>query len=51
MKKNNSAISQHKAKRAKKNQKRIAAKPYLSAFERKQQAIRESIILQSLKKG
>ena len=44
MKKSNNAVSQHKQKRAKKNQKRIAAKPYLSRFERKQLFIREQLL-------
>jgi hypothetical protein len=49
MKKSNNKASQHKIKRAKKNKKRIQAKPYLSKFERKQQRIREEIILGSLR--
>jgi hypothetical protein len=43
MKKSNNKVSQHKQKRASKNQKRIAAKPYLSRFERKQAFIREQL--------
>ncbi len=45
MKKTNDKVSQHKAKRAAKNKKRIQAKPYLSKFERKQIRIREQIVL------
>jgi len=46
MKKTNNKASQHKAKRAQKNKKRIAANPYhqVSRFERKQKLIREGII-------
>jgi hypothetical protein len=44
MKKSNNKVSQHKQKRASKNQKRISAKPYLSRFERKQLFIREQLI-------
>jgi hypothetical protein len=49
MRKSNNKSSQHKIKRATKNKKRIQAKPYLSKFERKQQRIREEIILGALK--
>ena len=49
MKKSNNKASQHKIKRATKNKKRTQAKPYLSKFERKQQRIREEIILGSLR--
>jgi hypothetical protein len=48
MKKSNNKISQHKIKRAKKNKKRIQAKPYASKFERKQIALREQIVMTSL---
>ena len=48
MKKSNNKVSQHKIKRAKKNKKRIQAKPYMSRFERRQQRIREEIIFGSL---
>jgi hypothetical protein len=46
MKKTNNKASQHKAKRAQKNKKRIAANPYhqVSRFERKQKSIREGIL-------
>lgn len=44
MKKNNNKVSQHKAKRYSKNKKRLKDKPYLSKFERKQLAIRQSIL-------
>jgi hypothetical protein len=43
MKKNNVAKSQSGMKRYKKNQKRLASKPYTSAFERKQALIMEQI--------
>ena len=45
MKKSNNKVSQHKVKRANKNKKRIKAKPYLSRFERRQNFIREQIVL------
>lgn len=48
MKQSNNKLSQHKAKRANKNKKRIKAKPSLSKFERKQAFLREQIIQQSL---
>jgi hypothetical protein len=48
MKQTNNKVSQHKIKRAVKNKKRTQAKPHLSKFERKQQRIREEIILGSL---
>jgi hypothetical protein len=51
MKKNNNKVSQHKIKRANKNRKRIASKPYLSRFQRSQIAIRESIIASSFKEA
>lgn len=51
MKKNNNKASQHKVKRANKNRKRIASKPYLSRFQRSQIAIRESIIASSFKEA
>ena len=41
-------MSQHKIKRATKNKKRIKAKPHFSKCERKEQAIREKLILGSL---
>ena len=50
MKKNNSKISQHKAKRAAKNKKRIMAKPYLSRFERRQAYLRQQIVGEFYKK-
>ena len=43
MKQSNNKVSQHKIKRAAKNQKRKAAKPQLSKFERKQEAIRSQL--------
>jgi hypothetical protein len=49
MKKSNNKVSQHKIKRAVKNKKRTQDKPYLSKFERRQQRIREEIILGSLR--
>ena len=49
MKKSNNKVSQHKIKRATKNKKRTQAKPHLSKFERKQNRIREEIILGSLR--
>jgi hypothetical protein len=49
MKKSNNKASQHKIKRAVKNKKRTQAKPHLSKFERKQQRIREEIVLGSLR--
>jgi len=48
MKQSNNKVSQHKAKRASKNKKRTQAKPHLSKFERKQNAIREAIISSAL---
>ena len=50
MRKTNNKVSQHKAKRAHKNKKRISANPYhkTSRFERKQQAIRAGIIAAAL---
>jgi hypothetical protein len=44
MKKSNNKVSQHKAKRYAKNKKRVADKPHLSKFERKQARIREEIL-------
>jgi hypothetical protein len=49
MKKTNNKVSQHKIKRANKNKKRIKSKPQLSRFERRQNRIREEIILGSLR--
>jgi hypothetical protein len=49
VKKSNNKVSQHKIKRAAKNKKRIQAKPYFSKFERKQNLIREQIVLGALK--
>jgi hypothetical protein len=49
MKKTNNKVSQHKIKRAIKNKKRTQEKPHLSKFERKQQRIREEIVLGALK--
>ena len=49
MKKTNNKVSQHKIKRANKNKKRVKAKPQLSRFERRQNRIREEIILGSLR--
>jgi hypothetical protein len=49
MKKSNDKVSRHKIKRANKNKKRTQAKPHLSKFERKQNRIREEIILASLR--
>jgi hypothetical protein len=49
MKKTNNKVSQHKIKRAIKNKKRTQSKPHLSKFERKQQRIREEIILGSMR--
>jgi hypothetical protein len=43
MKKNNVSTSQSKMKRQKKNLKRLASKPKISAFERKQAFIAEQI--------
>jgi len=43
MKKNNVSRSQSGIKRHKKNQKRLAAKPHTSAFERKQALIMEQL--------
>jgi hypothetical protein len=48
LKKSNNKASQHKIKRALKNKKRIQGKPNLSKCERKEQAIREKLILGSL---
>jgi hypothetical protein len=44
MKKNNSKVSQQKAKRYAKNKKRLKDKPQLSKFERRQLALREQIV-------
>jgi hypothetical protein len=46
MRKTNNKVSQHKAKRAQKNKKRISANPYhkISRFEREQENIRKGII-------
>jgi hypothetical protein len=49
MKKSNTKASQHKAKRYVKNKKRTKDKPKLSRFERKQNTIREQIVLGALK--
>jgi hypothetical protein len=49
VKKSNNKVSQHKIKRAEKNNKRIKAKPSLSRFERKQAFLREQIVLSALK--
>lgn len=49
MKKSNDKVSQHKIKRANKNKKRIKDKPYISKFERRQNIIREEIILGSMR--
>ena len=49
MKKSNDKVSQHKIKRANKNKKRTQDKPHLSKFERRQNRIREEIILGSLR--
>lgn len=49
MKKTNNKVSQHKIKRASKNKKRTKAKPQISRFERRQNRIREEIILGSLR--
>jgi hypothetical protein len=49
MKKTNNKVSQHKIKRAVKNKKRTQDKPQLSRFERRQQRIREEIVLGSLR--
>lgn len=43
MKQSNNKVSQHKIKRAAKNQKRKAAKPQLSKFERKQEFLRQQL--------
>ena len=50
MKKNNSKVSQQKAKRQQKNKKRISNNPYhkISRFEREQKSIREGIIASAL---
>ena len=48
MKKSNNKVSQHKIKRAKKNKKRIQAKPYLSKFEKQQIILREEILRPAL---
>jgi hypothetical protein len=48
MKKSNNKVSQHKAKRANKNKKRIQSKPKLSRFERRQNMIREQLLLGAL---
>jgi hypothetical protein len=48
MKKSNNKVSQHKIKRALKNKNRLKDKPHLSKFERKQNAIREQIIMSSV---
>jgi hypothetical protein len=48
MKKSNNKVSQHKIKRATKNKKRIQDKPYTSKFERKQNELREQIVMTSL---
>lgn len=48
MKKTNNKVSQHKAKRYAKNKKRLKDKPHLSKFERRQLAIRASILGSSL---
>ena len=45
MKKSNNKVSQHKIKRANKNKKRIQSKPQLSRFERRQNLIREQLLL------
>lgn len=49
MKKTNDKVSQHKAKRAVKNKKRIKDKPYLSKHERKLIAKRQDIISSGLR--
>jgi hypothetical protein len=49
MKQSNNKVSQHKIKRANKNKKRTQAKPQLSKFERRQNRIREEIVLGSLR--
>lgn len=48
MRKSNNKASQHKIKRAVKNKKRLKDKPHFSKFERKQNAIREQIIMGSV---
>jgi hypothetical protein len=48
MKKSNNKASQHKIKRALKNKQRLKDKPHPSKFERKQNRIREQIIMNSL---
>lgn len=48
MKKSNNKVSQHKAKRALSNKKRIQKKPYMSRFERKQALLREQIVFGAL---
>jgi hypothetical protein len=49
MKKTNNKVSQNKIKRAVKNKKRTQGKTHLSRFERRQNRIREEIILGSLR--
>lgn len=48
MKKSNNKVSQHKAKRASSNKKRIQKKPHMSRFERKQAFLREQIVFSAL---
>jgi hypothetical protein len=48
MKKSNNKVSQNKIKRANKNKKRTQAKPKLSRFERRQNRIREELVLLGL---
>jgi len=43
MKQSNNKVSQHKIKRAAKNQKRKASKPQLSKFERRQELLRSQL--------
>jgi hypothetical protein len=45
MKKSNKKVSQHKAKRALKNKKRIQAKPYKSKHETRLEKIRAEIMM------
>jgi hypothetical protein len=45
MRKSNNKLSQHKAKRALKNKKRIQDKPYKSKHELKLERLREQIIM------
>lgn len=48
MKKSNNKVSQHKVKRANKNKKRTQSKPKLSRFERRQNMIKEQLLLGAL---